>query len=431
MNKFPKCIFAILIAIALVIPVACAQREISPAEQITPAEFETSSLVITPTEAVAGRSIEVTATVENVGGKEGTYNAILKINGRDVETKKVMLAPGETKLISFTLVKSEPGIYQVEIDGLKGTVRFTQPVVPSSQVVKKLGEKKYNLEQTITLKNEGPGIVSRMILRLALVITRHPYQTVMSTNINPSNYRVVKDEYQNSFAEFEYANVGVGEEVSIKAVYQVVVAELDYDLSQCRGSDGKDFLQPEPFIESDNADIVALAGQVAGDKPDVCAKARALYNWVGDSLSYSGYIAGDKGAVWALGNRSGDCTEFSYLLIALSQAVGIPARFVEGLTYHSGTVPLSELKHDWVEVHLPGIGWVPVDPTWGRFKEKREQYFARMSPEHIIVAVGNPLVIAQSFGIDAPFHYFGYNWWWPAEKAEVSHTVSYEIRRAE
>lgn len=432
MSKSLKCTFVIVILIAFVFLVACALKEIAPVpEEIAPADFETNSIVITPGQAVAGEGIEVTATVENIGG-EGTYHATLRINGRGVETKEVLLEAGETSFISFTLVESEPGIYQVEIDGLRDTVLFTYPDFPPSQAAEKLGEQKYYLERTVTLQNKGPGTASKVTVWVALVTTRHPYQTVLSTDISPSNYEVVEDVYQNRFAVFTYKNVGVGEEVLIKATHEVVVAELDYDLSQCTGSGISWFLQSHTFEESDNADIMALSNQIAEDKADVCASARALYDWVGDNISYV-VTEADKGAVGTLGSRDGDCADFSFLLTALSRAAGIPARHIGGLVYDPDVIS-SEEGHSRVEMYLAGIGWVPVDPTWGRFKENREQYFAYNSAQFIIATVGNPLVISQSLDLidEIPFYLSVHRRWWFTEKElDVSFTESYEIREVE
>jgi hypothetical protein len=45
----------------------------------------------------------------------------LKLNGVIVDSKKITLAGGESKIVTFTLVKEEAGTFNVEISGLKGT----------------------------------------------------------------------------------------------------------------------------------------------------------------------------------------------------------------------------------------------------------------------------------------------------------------------
>jgi transglutaminase-like putative cysteine protease len=85
-----------------------------------------------------------------------------------------------------------------------------------------------------------------------------------------------------------------------------------------------------------------------------------------------------------------DCTEYAALMVALSRAAGIPARYLEGVSFlDEKTSGLARLEHAWLEVYLPGIGWTPMDPTLGRSSIFREQYFAAYSPDRIIVTRGS------------------------------------------
>ncbi|HEX76837.1 MAG TPA: hypothetical protein G4O03_00230 [Dehalococcoidia bacterium] len=92
-----------------------------------PAEFEVSSLKITPSEVVAGESIVITADVANIGGTEGTYVATLRVNGMEAATKEVVVAPGVTETVSFTLVEETPGTHTVGVNGLTGTFKALKP----------------------------------------------------------------------------------------------------------------------------------------------------------------------------------------------------------------------------------------------------------------------------------------------------------------
>jgi transglutaminase-like putative cysteine protease len=84
-----------------------------------------------------------------------------------------------------------------------------------------------------------------------------------------------------------------------------------------------------------------------------------------------------------------DCTEYSSLLIALCRAARIPARYLEGLNYRGLNNQVeARMEHAWTEVFLPGVGWVPVDPTLGREEITREHYFAQLPADHIIVTLG-------------------------------------------
>jgi len=91
-----------------------------------------------------------------------------------------------------------------------------------------------------------------------------------------------------------------------------------------------------------------------------------------------------------------DCSEYASLVIALSRAESVPARYYEGLLYleeRSGdkNEEIAQTEHAWLDVYLPGSGWTAIDPTMGRSSVNRETYFAHYTPDHIIVTTGrNP-----------------------------------------
>ena len=91
------------------------------------AEFEVSSLAITPPEVVAGEAVTVKANVENVGGVERTYTATLTVDGDVADTKEVIVGAGAVKEISFTYSLEAVGVHTVELDGLTATVTVLQP----------------------------------------------------------------------------------------------------------------------------------------------------------------------------------------------------------------------------------------------------------------------------------------------------------------
>lgn len=65
--------------------------------------------------------------------------------------------------------------------------------------------------------------------------------------------------------------------------------------------------------------------------------------------------------MYVLQNRHGDCGQVSLLFITLCRLSGIPAHFQSGFMMH----PRSSNLHDWAEIYFEGIGWVPVDQSFG------------------------------------------------------------------
>lgn len=83
----------------------------------------------------------------------------------------------------------------------------------------------------------------------------------------------------------------------------------------------------------------------------------------------------------ALSARKGVCQDFAHIMIALVRKLGIPCRYVSGYLFHrreDHDRSEEDATHAWVEVLLPGLGWLGIDPTNNLLATER----------HIRVAVG-------------------------------------------
>jgi len=104
----------------------------------TPASFRVISLDIDPTEAMAGDTVNVIAKVKNGGGSEGTYNAILTLDGTEMDAKSVKVAPGTTEVVNFSLVRDATGIHRLKLADMSGILVIKgQEGLPSGYIVEK------------------------------------------------------------------------------------------------------------------------------------------------------------------------------------------------------------------------------------------------------------------------------------------------------
>ena len=94
--------------------------KIVPSPSPALAEFKLSEFAINPAQMEVGEPVTISAIVQNTGELEGSYTLTLKINGEIEQSTEVTLAGGESRQVSFTVVKNEPGTYAVAIDGLTG-----------------------------------------------------------------------------------------------------------------------------------------------------------------------------------------------------------------------------------------------------------------------------------------------------------------------
>jgi len=68
----------------------------------------------------------------------------------------------------------------------------------------------------------------------------------------------------------------------------------------------------------------------------------------------------------ALSQRKGVCQDFAHIMIAMMRSLHIPARYVSGYLYHGSEDQdrsSDGATHAWVEVLIPGFGWLGLDPT--------------------------------------------------------------------
>ncbi len=64
----------------------------------------------------------------------------------------------------------------------------------------------------------------------------------------------------------------------------------------------------------------------------------------------------------AMARGAGVCQDHAHALIAVARALGIPARYVSGYMW-PGHDHVVNASHAWVDLHVPGRGWMAFDPA--------------------------------------------------------------------
>lgn len=89
--------------------------------------------------------------------------------------------------------------------------------------------------------------------------------------------------------------------------------------------------------------------------------ASEILSWVASTVALDPDDAADQDATSVLDRRRGRCSGLANAATALLRAAGFEARTVSGLLV-DGDVGI---PHRWLEIRLPGVGWVASDPTLG------------------------------------------------------------------
>jgi transglutaminase-like putative cysteine protease len=110
---------------------------------------------------------------------------------------------------------------------------------------------------------------------------------------------------------------------------------------------------------------------------------------------------GIQSPVETLQRKAGSCRDFAVLMMEAVRSVGLAARFVSGYLYdpaidgyNSETIGAGA-THAWVQVYLPGAGWLEFDPTNGSYGG------ANLVPVAVAREPGQAMPISGAFSGDA------------------------------
>ncbi len=110
--------------------------------------------------------------------------------------------------------------------------------------------------------------------------------------------------------------------------------------------------------------IKALSQRIVGDEKEPLQKVRKIFEYIDAHYTWASareYSTVPNIPQYVMENKHGDCGMVSLLFITLARYNGIPAKWQSGFMTHPGAQNL----HDWAEVYFEGIGWVPVDQSFG------------------------------------------------------------------
>ena len=204
--------------------------------------------------------------------------------------------------------------------------------------------------------------------------------TGMQVTPEPVDVRLIQDAYSNSVALVQPQSPA--RELKVVCTFSVEhtgTRALDFPLSLHAQSYPFDYDVEEqialahyrrPFYEDNDGQLRAWAQQfvLASTPTGTRELLVAMTQFIRDQFCYQArHDEGVQTPYTTLALRSGSCRDFATLMIEAIRQLGYAARFVSGYLYSpdldraSDCVPGS--THAWLQVYLPGAGWIPFDPT--------------------------------------------------------------------
>ncbi len=193
--------------------------------------------------------------------------------------------------------------------------------------------------------------------------------------------------FLHSEASGKYSTKMAGSEGSLNS-YEIDFKEPDYSLKELNATRMEDYsTQNEdfaPYLQLPKQlpeRVRELAKTITEEHVSVYEKTKAIEKYFGRN----GFVYTQQGVATPAANedyvdqflfdtKSGYCDNFSTSMVVMLRAADIPARWVKG--FASGQSVKDEdgeqvyrvtnnEAHSWVEAYMPGIGWMPFEPTIG------------------------------------------------------------------
>jgi transglutaminase-like putative cysteine protease/streptogramin lyase len=249
-----------------------------------------------------------------------------------------------------------------------------------------------------SLRNDGTGTITEASIHLAVPYASLPNQTILGDiRWTPAPDGIVTDRWGQEVAVFRSANVPAGERAQATYGVRVRLGELHYAFfpSDVKGLAAipSDVATPNTVptsrLQLDNELVTKTAREIVGDEENPYWMARGIYDWVRESLEYN-RVGGWDVPTTLIKRGTGSCSEYAFLYIALCRAVGLPARYEGSVVVRGDDASLDDVYHRWCEVYLPGIGWMPVDPSGGdrEWPADQARYFGGLSNRFLITTHG-------------------------------------------
>jgi transglutaminase-like putative cysteine protease len=210
------------------------------------------------------------------------------------------------------------------------------------------------IQYSFTLQNRSRQVIQQAELWTFAPVKQTASQRCLKLQSNYP-YTLLADDSGNQVLHFTFENLAPNgtRVVTIKANLLVSATA-----NPIPGPWSRDW-NPQKYIESDHPAINRLAHKL--HVPNSSKTIEKVFRWVAGNVRYSGYVGKDRGALYALEHKEGDCTESADLFVALCRANGIAARPIGGYVCPQSGVLNARDYHNWGEFYEGGT-WKLADP---------------------------------------------------------------------
>ncbi len=234
----------------------------------------------------------------------------------------------------------------------------------AAAVAAPIDQREIVLSANVRIENRGDENVAEQVVSLTIPGDISDQQKVLSITVpgQPELDVFIHPNQVDKFMMF-YSSLPAHSVKEHTAQFRIRLTRFDYKWLRGNVADAgnSNFLRPTTYVESTAPEITDLANQIVASQVGDEALLLAAYRYPQQALRYR--LIDNRGALFALRNGYGDCTEYAALFAALARAMDFPARLTSEFNF-SGSGEFSQPNHHAAEVFLGGQ-WIPVDPNLG------------------------------------------------------------------
>ncbi|UCE25445.1 MAG: transglutaminase [Candidatus Zixiibacteriota bacterium] len=269
--------------------------------------------------------------------------------------------------------------------------------VDDGTLFSRLAEKHQQVQFFHQARNYGPGAVSTLDVYLAVPVNMNNQDLVGEVIFEPAPTDFLTDKWGQKVAHFRFTDLPATEFTNVSMLAETKLYQTRYYVFPDKVGSLEDipaeirdtYLVDDTKFSLNDETIQKGVKEAVGDETNAYWIGRKIYNYVIDRIEYE-LAGGWNIAPTVLGRGTGSCSEYSFVYIAMCRAAGLPARYVGSVVIRGDDASWDDVFHRWVEIYLPGYGWIPVDPSGGdsKWPADRARSFGYLNNRYLITTSG-------------------------------------------
>lgn len=251
---------------------------------------------------------------------------------------------------------------------------------------------RYRVTFRLDLLARGEGALQDLQVAVAIPETRPGQALLAEPDFDPQPSEIVTEPSGQRLALFHVERLEAGEHNQVEMNVEVEARRVRFQIDpkavpapkNNAAAPGQTALATaDPRLEPALADgrkydlshetVQERVARVVGDEAEPYARARLIYEDLVDAITYD-RSGGWGAAPTVLDRGTGSCSEYTFALVSLLRAAGVPSRYVGAMVRRGPHGGVDHVFHRWTEIWLgERWGWIPVDANAGASDKPEER----------------------------------------------------------